>query len=152
MFKQIQKFIALNLLIFLITGCAGHKMLKSPSLYDRLGGKMAIDAVVEDFVGRLATDSRIKNEKVKARLASISVPNLKMHLANLICVGAGGPCKYTGRDMKSSHAELAITSAEFGFVVDDLLATLNKFNVPEKEKGEILGLLGPMKKDIVEVH
>lgn len=152
MIRQTQKFVVWSLLVFMATACAGHKMMHTPSLHDRLGGKAAIDAVVEDFVGRLAADPRIKNEKVKARLAVISVPNLKMHLANQICAGAGGPCKYTGRDMKSAHAGLAITSAEFGFVVDDLVATLNKFKVPEKEKGEVLRLLGPMKKDIVEIN
>jgi hemoglobin len=152
MFKQTQKFIVLTLFAFMVTSCAGHKMTQSTSLYDRLGGKAAIDAVVDDFVGRVATDSRIKNEKVAARLGAISVPNLKMHLANQICVGAGGPCQYTGRDMKSAHAGLAITPDDFGYVVDDLVATLNKFNVPEREKGEVLALLGPMKKDIVEIQ
>ncbi len=152
MFTQAKKIFVVGLLAVLMTSCAGHKMMTSKSLYNRLGGKAAIEAVVEDFVGRLATDSRIKNEKVGARFAVIHVPSLKTHLVNLICQGAGGPCKYTGRDMKSSHAGLAITSAEFGFVVDDLVAALNKFNVPKKEQEEVLALLGPMQKDIVETN
>ncbi|MFY9287201.1 MAG: group 1 truncated hemoglobin, partial [Alphaproteobacteria bacterium] len=75
----------------------------------------------------------------------------KMHVVNLVCAGAGGPCNYTGRSMKDSHAGLKITSREFDFVVEDLVAALDKFNVPEKEKSELLSLLGPMRKEIVEV-
>ncbi|MBI3359037.1 MAG: group 1 truncated hemoglobin [Nitrospirae bacterium] len=105
-------------------------MMHESSLYERLGGKPAIDAVVEDFVNRLGGDTRIKNEKVKARLAAISIPNLKMHLANLICAGTGGPCKYGGRDMKNAHVGLSITSHEFDLTVEDLVTTLDKFKVP----------------------
>jgi hemoglobin len=152
MFKPFKMFVVSSVLVFLVAGCAGHKMMRSASLYDRLGGKAAIEAVVEEFVGQLAADKRIKNEKVAARFANVHIPSLKMHLTHLICEGAGGPCKYTGRDMKSAHAGLGITSAEFGFVVDDLVIALNKFNVPEKEKGEVLALLGPMNKEIVEKH
>ncbi len=149
---RLKTFFGVSLLFFTMTACAGHdKMIHTPSLYERLGGKPAIDAVVEEFVGRLAADTRIKNEKVAARFGVVHVPSLKAHLSNLICKGSGGPCEYTGRDMKSAHAGLAITSDEFGFVVEDLVAALNKFKVPEKEKGEVLALLGPMKKDIVEV-
>lgn len=136
---------------FLVFGCAGGKMMhENASLYTRLGGMPAIEAVVEDFVGRLGSDTRITNEKVKARFAAIDIAQLKKHLANQICAGAGGPCNYGGRNMKDTHAGLKITSQEFDFTVEDLVATLNKFKVPEKEKSELLGLLGPMKKDIVQ--
>lgn len=116
----------------------------SPSLYDRLGGKPAITAVVDDFVGNVAADSRINR-----RFANANVPRLKQKLVEQICAGTGGPCTYTGRDMKSAHAGMQISDAEFGALVEDLVKTLDKFKVPEKEKGELLGILGPMKSDIV---
>ncbi len=115
------------------------------SLYDRLGGKPAITAVVDDFVGRVAADNRING-----KFANANIPRLKMLLVEQICQASGGPCTYTGRDMKTTHAGMQITSEEFDALVGDLVATLNKFEVPEREKKELLGALGPMKKDIVE--
>jgi hemoglobin len=72
-------------------------------------------------------------------------------LVDQVCGATGGPCSYRGRDMKSTHLGMQISSADFGALVQDLVAALDKFNVPAGEKGELLGLLGPMKKDIVEV-
>lgn len=115
-----------------------------PSLYERLGKKEAITAVVNDFVNRVAVDSRING-----KFANANIPRLKALLVEQICEASGGPCTYTGRDMKTTHAGLAITSEQFDALVGDLVATLNKFKVPEREKNELLGALGPMKKDIV---
>ncbi len=72
-----------------------------------------------------------------------------MKLVDQICQASGGPCKYTGKDMKSAHAGMGVTSADFNALVEDLVGALDKFKVGEKEKGELLGALGPMKSDIV---
>ncbi len=115
------------------------------SLYDRLGGKTAITAVVDDFVGRVAADTRING-----KFANANIPRLKSMLVDQICQASGGPCTYTGRDMKSTHAGMGVSSSDFDALVGDLVVTLNKFKVPEREKNELLGALGPMKGDIVE--
>ena len=115
------------------------------SLYDRLGGKTAITAVVDDFVGRVAADTRING-----KFANANIPRLKSMLVDQICQASGGPCTYTGRDMKSTHAGMGVSSSDFDALVGDLVATLNKFKVPEREKNELLSALGPMKGDIVE--
>ncbi len=128
------------------TGSTGGTMQKSmtPSLYERLGKKEAITAVVDDFVARVAADSRING-----KFANANIPRLKQMLVDQVCEASGGPCKYMGRDMKSTHAGMAITSDQFDALVGDLVATLNKFKVPAREQGELLSVLGPMKKDIV---
>jgi hemoglobin len=118
---------------------------KAKSLYDRLGGKAAITAVVDEFVARVAADARINKF-----FASTDIPALKMHLVNQICEAAGGPCKYTGRSMKEAHQGMGVSAADFGALVEDLVAALDKFKVGEKEKSELLSLLGPMQGDIVE--
>ena len=115
------------------------------SLYDRLGGKTAITAVVDDLVGRVAADTRING-----KFANANIPRLKSMLVDQICQASGGPCTYTGRDMKSAHAGMGVSGGDFDALVGDLVATLNKFKVPEREKNELLGALGPMKGDIVE--
>ena len=134
-------------LLTLTAGCASMapQGMSDKSLYERLGGKEAITAVVDDFVGRVAADNRINKFFAKA-----DIPRLKTQLVNQICEASGGPCKYTGRDMKAVHKGMGVTGEAFDALVGDLVATLDKFKVPAKEKGELLSVLGPMKKDIVE--
>jgi hemoglobin len=117
---------------------------KAKSLYDRLGGKDAITAVVEEFVGRTTTDPRIK-----FRFFNVDATNLKKQLVDFVCLATGGPCQYTGRDMTTAHAGMDLSDDEFNALVEDLVGALDKFNVPAKEKGEILGALGPLKPQIV---
>ncbi|HTL51437.1 MAG TPA: redoxin family protein [Planctomycetota bacterium] len=115
------------------------------SLYDRLGGVDAITAVVGEFVNNLAHDP-----KVNKRFAGANIPHLKQMLIEQICAATGGPQKYTGGDMKTVHTGMGIKPEEFGALVGDLVAALDKFKVPEAEKNELLGALGGMQKDIVE--
>jgi hemoglobin len=141
--------IAMTLLTALVlnSGCASTMApsMADKSLYDRLGGKPAITAVVDDFVNRVAADNRINGFFAKA-----NVPRLKAQLVDQICEAGGGPCKYTGRDMKAVHRGMGVSGAAFDALVGDLVATLDKFKVGEREKKDLLGALGPMKSDIVE--
>ena len=116
------------------------------SLYERLGGNAAIMAVVENFRDRVAGDDRINGKFAKSDLA-----RLTQMLIDQVSEATGGPNRYTGRSMKDAHAGMAVTSGEFNALVEDLVATLNHFKVGSKEKDELLGALGPMKGDIVEV-
>lgn len=115
------------------------------ALFERLGGKGAIEAVIDDFLGRVA-----KDERINAGFATGDVPRLRQRLVELVCYATGGPCVYSGRDMKSAHAGMKITHAQFDALVGHLVGTLDKFKVPAAEKGELLGLLGPMRGSIVE--
>ena len=124
----------------------GAAATAAKSLYDRLGGKPAITAVVDQFVANVAADQRINS-----RFATTDLPKLKGHLVDQVCQATGGPCRYQGREMKATHLGMRISSADFGALVQDLVAALDTFKVPAGEKGELLALLGPMKKDIVEL-
>jgi hemoglobin len=133
----------------LAAGCGGGMqggttMMEKKSLYDRLGGKPAITAVVDDFIGNVAGDTRINK-----RFATVDIPRLKTMLVNQICQASGGPCTYTGASMKDAHKGMKITDAEFNALVEDLVKSLDKFKVPAQEKGELLAALGGMKGDIV---
>ena len=115
------------------------------TLYERLGGEAAISAVVDDFAARVLADTRINK-----KFAKTNAPRLVTNLKAFVCSATGGPCKYTGLSMKQSHKNMGVTQGEFGALVEDLVATLDKFKVPDKEKGELLGALGPLGPDIVE--
>jgi hemoglobin len=117
------------------------------SLYERLGGLEAISAVVDSFVARCAGDGRIN-----AKFARSDVPRLKKMLVDQVCQAAGGPCTYTGRTMRDTHDGMGVTAGEFDALVEDLVATLDEFDVPKAEQDELLGLLAPMRDEIVEVE
>ena len=135
---------ALLSMALLLGACESMMPMQQKSLYDRLGGKPAITAVVDDFVANVAADSRINRYFARA-----NIPRLKQNLVDQICAGTGGPCTYTGKDMKTAHAGMGISEADFNALVGDLVKSLDKFNVPDKEKNELLGILGPMKPSIV---
>jgi hemoglobin len=128
----------------LLAGCMAPEPAAQASLYDRLGGKPAITAVVDEFIANVAA-----NPEINGFFATTDIPALKGKLVDQICEASGGPCTYTGKDMKTAHAGMAITEAQFNSLVGDLVKALDKFQVPEREKNELLGALGGMKGDIV---
>ena len=118
-----------------------------PTLYKRLGGREGIALVVGDFVTNMAVDSR-----VNARFKDMKGPEaekLKSNLADQICDATGGPCSYLGRDMKTTHKGMKITDSEWNATVENLVKALDKNKVDPKDKTELLGVLAPMKADIV---
>jgi hemoglobin len=126
-------------------GDTGPVKEEGPSLYDRLGKKDAITAVVKDFVEeRVAKDARIKSF-----FANADIPGLEQKLVDQICEATGGPCKYTGKDMKTAHAGMNIKDADFNALVEDLKASLDHFKVGDKEQKDLLGALASMHDDVV---
>lgn len=117
------------------------------SLYERLGGLDAITAVVDSFSTRCAGD-----ERINAKFARTDIPRLRKMLVDQVCEATEGPCSYTGRDMREAHDGMGVTAGEFDALVEDLVATLDEFDVPKAEQDDLLGLLGPMRSDIVEVE
>ena len=119
-------------------------MTKKASLYERLGGKPAITAVVGQFVANIAADDRINQ-----RFAKTDIPKLKHLLVEQVCQATGGPCKYTGRTMAATHKGMNISRDEFSWTGGHLAAALDKFKVPAKEKNELLAAIGSMQNQIV---
>jgi hemoglobin len=117
------------------------------SLYERLGGLDAITAVVDSFSARCAGDDRING-----KFARTDIPRLRKMLVDQVCEATGGPCTYTGRNMLEAHDGMGVTAGEFDALVEDLVATLDEFDVPMAERDELLALLGPMRSEIVEVE
>ncbi len=136
-------FLAVNL-----GACAStSQSAAAPSLYKRLGGREGIATVVNDFTANMAADAR-----VNARFKDMKAPDIekfKSNLADQICDATGGPCSYLGKDMKTAHKDMRITEAEWNATVENLVKALDKNNVQATAKQELLGALGPMKKDIV---
>ena len=127
--------------------CAAMQGEPAPSLYKRLGGRDGIANVVDDFVANVVADARV-NARFKG-LQPPAVFKLKSNLSDQICDATGGPCSYLGRDMKTTHKGMKVSDAEWNATVENLVKAMDKQKVGAKEKSELLGILGPMKGDIV---
>src|SRR3989441_9540952 len=118
-----------------------------PTLYKRLGGREGIALVVDDFVANVVADDRIN-----ARFKSLPPPavfRLKSNLADQICEATGGSCSDRGRDLQTAHRGMNVTETEWNATVEALVKALDKHRGAERDKEQLLGVLGPMKQGIV---
>jgi hemoglobin len=147
-----QKWMASTVLVaLLLTGALfGQAVNANKSLYERLGGKPAVDAVASGLVDRILADNRVNKWFAHAAASTENTNAYKATLAAFICTSVGGPCQYTGRDMVAAHRGRGVTSAAFDAVAENLVAQLNALKVPEKEKNEVMTLVGSLKGSIVQ--
>jgi hemoglobin len=151
MTKPLKFLTALLLVVSCMTtpvSAAGETAPKS--LYDRLGGAYPIAVVVDDFIERLLVNDTLNaNPAINNARAHVPAAGLKFHVATLVCQATGGPCKYVGRDMKSSHARLNISEKEWQAMLTDFGKTLTKFKVPAAEQRELVDIVNSTKTEIV---
>lgn len=126
------------------TSGAPPKTAAPGSLYTRLGGNPAITAVVGTFLQNVVEDARINRF-----FANTNAQRLQVLLVEQIGQATGGPEVYSGKDMKTAHANMAITVADFNALVEDLVKALDQYQVPAAEKQELLSALATMQPDIV---
>ncbi len=120
--------------------------MSEASLYERLGGGDKIRDIVADVWA-----NHTSNPKVKNRYVNSDGEKVKQVVWEFFCSGIGGPQEYTGQDMLTAHTGMNINDTEFNAVCDDVLAALDKNNVGQKERDEVLCILYSMKGDIVDV-
>ncbi len=115
------------------------------TLYQRLGGEPAVRSIAATLIDRVAADPRLGRSFKGAK-----IPRIKDKLFEQLCQLSGGPCKYTGDSMRETHGGHHITEAEFYGLVDTLRAVLREHHESLADSNELLRLLAPMKRDIVE--
>ncbi len=118
------------------------------TLYARVDGYDAIAAVADDLLPRLVSDPQLG--RFWAHRAADSIRREKQLLIDFLCANAGGPLYYTGRDMAASHKGMGISAKDWEIFLGHLHATLDKFQVPEKERREVLAFVDSTRADIVE--
>ncbi len=125
-------------------------MTAEPSLFDRLGGVYSIAAVVDDFIDRVMINPVLNaNPKVDEAHHRVSKAGFKYLVTEMVCSATGGPQKYTGKSMRDSHQHLSITQHEWESFLQDLQATLDKFQVPPAEQSELFAIVESTQADIV---
>jgi hemoglobin len=131
-------------ILFGLAVAQGAAAADSRSLYDRLGGKPALSAVVGELWNVVSQDARING-----RFAHTKPDAFGGQLVEFLCQASGGPCQYQGRNMKDAHTGMHLSAGDFDALAEDTAKVLDKFKVPATEKGEVLGLLGSLKGDVV---
>jgi hemoglobin len=114
------------------------------SLYERLGGRPGIEAIVEDI-----WSNHISNPLINKRYADSDPAEVKRLVTEMCCAGFGGPESYTGKDMISAHKGMNINDTEFVAVCDDVLKALEQNDVGQREKDEVLCILYSLKNEVV---
>ena len=150
------RFVTLTAAFFtILTGLAAPAPLAAQeadeeSLYDRLGGVYPIAVVVDEFINRLVVNDVLNaNPAIDEARARVPGPGLKFHVTALVCQATGGPCVYTGRGMRESHAHMKITDAEWQEMLSVFKAVLTDFEVPQQEQDELVAIVESTKGEIV---
>jgi hemoglobin len=146
-------FLLISLSICLPSGISEEKDQKdteaaAKTLYQRLGGYDAVAAVVGQLFARMIPNEQLG--KYFIGLSDDSKKRVQQLTVDFVCSATGGPCIYTGRDMKTSHEGLGITDSDWEVTVNILVGILDEFKVPDLEKNELLGILSGLKPSIVE--
>lgn len=143
--------IALTLIAvaFSLPGCAYQSATQSTntSLYERLGGKTTIDAVVENLLYRIADDP-----EVVVFFANTNIDLFAESLASQLCDVSDGPCRYEGPPMDHAHQHMGLTDVHFNRVVEYLDAAMQSEDIPLGARNELLGRLAPMYTDIMRLQ
>lgn len=119
---------------------------QADQLYRALGEKPGLVALMDTFVANIVADARIAPQFKEA-----NVPHLKAQLVDQMCMASGGPCTYQGADMKTVHANLDITKADFHALVEDLQAAMDARGIPFAAQNQLLARLAPMHRDVITV-
>jgi hemoglobin len=117
---------------------------KAKPLYERLGGRAALEPVVADII-----ELHFTEEITKPLMRGVDKGKLIRLVVEWLCRASGGTEKYTGRDMKSSHAHLNMTDVHFMAAGDQIMRVLAKYQVPEPEQQEVLCAIVAHHDDVV---
>lgn len=116
----------------------------SPSLYEELGGEPKLKAAIDELVVIMLAD-----ERINFTFANSDLGKFKEVLFEQLCALTGGPCTYTGRDMREGHSHLEVTSAQFNALAEDLYIAFDRVDVPYRVQNKVIALLAPMHDDVL---
>jgi hemoglobin len=121
------------------------RSVRAATLFEQMGGATVLHAAVDRFTDIVEADSRIN-----FTFAETDLSKFKNLLYEQLCELSGGPCRYTGRDMRTAHQKLMIDTAQFDALAEDLYLALGRCGVPYRLQNKLMAKLAPMKRDIVK--
>lgn len=140
----------------------GKENKEGKTLYDRIGGEPVLTAIVDDMTTRVLADPRVNFERKDVKVNWIgskydswdpnpeNVARFKTRMVQFLSLASGGPVKYEGRDLHEAHKGMKITNNEFDAMVGDIKTSMDKLNIPAREKRDLLAVVETTRKQIVE--
>ncbi|MFZ6654589.1 group I truncated hemoglobin [Undibacterium sp. TJN19] len=141
-----QAITAFTISLLLATGMSAQAQPAPDTLFQALGKEAGISQIVDELIKLLMQDERIKTSFKETDMRRLAVL-----LKEQFCVISGGPCKYTGDDMKVVHENLGIKAAQFNALAEDLQIAMDKLSISSATQNKLMAKLAPMKRDIVIV-
>jgi hemoglobin len=123
---------------------AGADAIPGDGVYKAFHEQAGIDRIIDDFVGRITTDPRISE-----RFKGANLVRLRFELKAQVCYLTGGPCTYTGKDMKTAHAGMDLKNLDFNALAEDLQLAMDKERVSFPAQNRLLAKLAPMQRAVV---
>ena len=136
--------------LFALSGCAFNSKSPESTLYSRLGGEDGLSKIVDAFTVNCVSDPRINSYFLAVAGDKVRLRRLKDSMISQICTLSGGPCEYSGKDMHTAHAGMGISNKDFSAMIESLVHALDQSNISKGDQETLVGILGPMRKDIVE--
>ena len=133
----------LMMLALLLGGCQSLNTEPENSLYQQLGEREGIANVVEDLLYLIVEDERI-NQQFKG----MDVAQFHRNLTDQLCELSGGPCAYTGREMRELHSDMAITNTQFNALAENLILAMEQNDIPTGAQNRLIKQLLPLYPDI----
>lgn len=145
------RFIVAVIFSVMIVGCAQQGVRKDPdALYYRLGGRAAMGKLVTDTVEFWAADKRIvESTAIKEKIEQTDLRQLKRNLFSFLCMASNGPCSFKSGVLQASMKSLRISQLEWYYMLEGIVSSMNKHNVPTREQNEVLTIVYSMRKHIV---
>ncbi|CAN5655406.1 hypothetical protein BH18PSE1_BH18PSE1_03940 [soil metagenome] len=116
-------------------------------LFERLGGQEGLTAIAEGFISNSGADPR-----TRLHFTNIDIGRFKTKMVEYLCEQTGGPCQYSGGEIKTMAAPLQLGNADFDAFVEDLTKSLDNTRVAKADKDELLGILGKLRPDVVATY
>lgn len=124
-------------------------MVNQKSLYERLGGEDGITVLVGEIVEAHMQNTHINSYFLPLKDRAKDLAIIKKHTVEFFAAGSGGPQKYTGKDMSSAHKGMNISDKDYQHTLEDIMSVLNKNNIDDQSKEEVLIILHSLKEMIV---
>lgn len=126
-----------------LAGCQSYQSAPQTDLYQQLGERAGIAEIVEDLLYLIVEDERINHQ-----FKGVDVAGFHRNLTDQLCELSGGPCSYTGREMRELHADMAITDTQFNALAENLILAMEENNVPTGAQNRLIKRLIPLYPDI----
>lgn len=114
------------------------------SLYQKLGGKAAIDAAVELFYKKVLADERVKHF-----FDDVSMDKQRRKQKDFLSFALGGPLPWTGKDMRKAHEGMGLTEAHFNAIGENLVLTLKELKISQELIDQVVAVVATTKDDVL---